>query len=964
MPRRVNNVLLVTSLYDRYTFIEDGRLSEMLLSEYLELNLRFTPSLQRISTAQEALERLRSESFDLVISMPRVGEMNVREFGAAVHEMAPDLPVVLLASNAREVSSLQQMEGLAGIERVFVWLGDVRLFLAIIKHIEDRQNAWHDARIAGVKSIILIEDSVQFYSSYLPMLYTEMVKQTQALMAKAVNPMQRMVRMRARPKILLATSYEEGAALYERYRNDLLGIILDASFPRDGKLDKRAGHDFVRMARERTPDVPILMQSGSDNHDVACEAGVQFLDKHSSSLLSDLRDFMQSFLGFGEFVFKLQDGTMVSRANDLRDLEWAIQAAPPECLLHHASLHDLSTWLMARTEFALAEAFSAALSAEPKDAEKIRGRLLAILSEHRERSKAGIVAEFSMGTFEGGSGFVRIGAGSLGGKGRGLAFINSLLSTYDIKDRFEGVHIVVPPTAVLATGVFDQFMEASGLLSFAMKETDDEKITQAFLDAELPREVIENLWTFLDWVRYPLAVRSSSLLEDASYQPFAGIYETYMIPNNNEDIEARLAELCSAIKRVYASTYHSDAKAYIESTPNRLEEEKMAVVIQQVVGRRHGDCLYPDIAGVARSLNYYPMPGMKPEDGVASVALGLGKTVVDGGRCVRFCPAQPRKPMQSFSPEDYLENAQRSFLALDLSSTPHKLEADLVSFGLDVAAAHGTLSNVGSVFSPDDDAVYDGLSHPGVPLVTMARVLAGRSFPLAQVLSFLLKAGAAACSCPIEIEFAVNLNEDSDEQSDFGFLQIRPLVLGSSDQDVQIEEIPRQNALCIAHKVLGNGFIRDIRDLIYVRPDTFDRSKTALIAQQIGDLNATLKRAKRPFFLVGPGRWGSADPWLGIPVKWAQISGVRCLVETDMEEIHVDPSEGSHFFQNIMSFGIGYLTVDFKSPADVLDFSWLASQKAVAETAFVRHICCEEPFEGAIVGKRNFGAILKPGCRF
>lgn len=966
MPRRVTNLLLVTSLYDCYTFIEDGRLSEMLLSEYLELNLRQAPSVERVSTAEEALERLRSESFDLVISMPRVGEMDVRRFGREVKSIDPALPVVLLASNTRELGHLQPLESLHGIDRVFVWLGDVRLFLAIIKLVEDGNNAWHDARTAGVRSIIVIEDSPQFYSSYLPMLYTELVNQTQALMSEGINRMQKMMRMRARPKIQLATTYEEGLALYERYHNDLLGVILDASFPRDGKADPSAGLDYARMLKAQMPEIPVLIQSGSSRAADEAVEGVQVVDKNSPSLLAELRTFIQTQLGFGEFAFRCARGTVIGRAPDLRSLEWAVQAVPGEALTSASNQRDLVAWLMARTEFELAENVQRVLERRDEGPDRLRNELLQILRTHRDKARAGVVAEFSAGSFEGGRGFVRIGTGSLGGKGRGLAFVDALIDSYGLGDRFEGVKIQVPPTAVLATGVFDQFMEASGLLEMALREGDDGAITEAFLQAKLPGEVVDNLWTFLDWVRYPLAVRSSSLLEDASYQPFAGIYETYMIPNNHPDAEVRLDQLCRAIKLVYASTYHADAKAYIESTPNRLEEEKMAVVIQQVVGRRHEQYLYPDVAGVARSLNYYPMPGMAPEEGVVSAALGFGKTVVDGGRCMRFCPAQPRKPLQCFSPQDYLENTQRTFMALDLSRSDSPSEdvlvqAGLVSLDLDAAEKHGTLAAVGSVYSPDNDAVYDGTSRPGTRLVTMAGILKGRILPLAEILSFLLKAGCAASSCPVEMEFAVSLSDSPGKPSEFGFLQIRPMVLGSDVQDVQAGAVPSADALCVAHNALGNGFLRDIRDILYVRPEAFDRARTSAIATEIAPFNTRLRQEKRPYLLVGPGRWGSGDPWLGIPVKWAQISGARCIIETDLEDIRVEPSQGSHFFHNIMSFGIGYLTVDRHGADELLDLDWLDGQPAIGETRHLRQLRFEDPLEVALNGRRNFGVVLKPG---
>jgi Pyruvate phosphate dikinase, AMP/ATP-binding domain len=967
MPRRVSNLLLVSSLYDHYTIIEDGRLSEMLFTEYLDLDLRFTPSIERVSTAEEALEKLKSESFDLVISMTRVGEMNIGEFSEAVHAINPVIPVVLLACSARELAILPHLGNLKGIDSIFIWLGDVRLFLAIIKSIEDRLNALHDARVAGVRSIILIEDSIQFYSSYLPMLYGEILKQTHALTAVSVNRAQKIMRMRARPKVLLARTYEESLRIYEQHRNNLLGVIVDAAFPKGGIVRSTAGFEIARLLRERAPDLPILMQSDAQNATRAASLGLKFIDKQSPTLFADLKNFMQQHLGFGEFVFLQSDGTVLSRVPDLRTLEWAIQAVPEEYLIPNISRNDFYTWLMARTEFELSESIRNLVQKAAESQEDFRQRLLMTLRRFRQRSVTGVVTEYSGRTFEGGSGFVRIGKGSLGGKGRGLAFINSLINMYQLERRFSGVRIFVPPTAVLATSVFDQFMESSGLLSFALKETDDRKIAEAFLKVEFPSDVIENLWNFLQWVRYPLAIRSSSLLEDASYQPFAGIYKTYMIPNTHDNPEVRFEELCNAIKLVYASTYLADPKAYMESLPSRLEEEKMAVIIQQVVGKRYDSFLYPNFAGVGRSINFYPMPGIRPEDGVVSVTLGMGKAVVDGGRCVRFCPAYPTKPIQSFTPNEYLENSPKDFMALDLShsglpgSQAEMPSIELTTLEIAVAEKDGTLSPIGSVYSSDNDAVYDGTSRAGIRLVTMAGVLKGKIFPLADIMAFLLKVGTAASSCPVEIEFAVNLSDDPGKPHEFAFLQMRPLVLGSELQEIEIENIELGEAICVSNKALGNGFIRNVCDLVYVRKERFDRARTIDIAEELGNINAMLKQQKRPYILIGPGRWGSADPWLGIPVKWAQISAVRCIVETGFEDMHVDFSQGAHFFQNIMSFGIGYLTIDlYTKTNDYLDTSWLNLQPAETETEYLRHIKFKDQLHIALNGRKNLGVVMKP----
>jgi DNA-binding NarL/FixJ family response regulator len=968
MPRRVRNILLVASPYDSFTFEEDGSLSESLFSEYLELNLRYAPRIEKAATAEEAIEKLREGGFDLVISLLRVGEMDVVEFGRAAKGVVSDLPVILLAYDTRELGLLQAKGDLGGIDRIFVWQGDVRLFLAIIKYVEDRMNAWHDAQAAGVKTIILIEDSVRFYSAYLPLLYTEIVGQTHALIAEGINRMQQLMRMRARPKILLATSYEEGLAFYKRYREHVLGVIVDARFPQGGEVDPAAGIEFARMVKRDDPDMPVCMQSTEpENEAVAHAIGATFINKRSPTLLREVREFMRSYLGFGDFVFRRPDGTVVTRAGDIRSLVKALEAIPDESLLHHATRNDFSTWLMARTEFDLAKALRPRRAEEFSTTTELREYLLSALRLHRAESRAGLVAEFSNETFDAESHFVRIGSGSLGGKGRGLAFMNSLLNAYKIDRSTPGVRIFIPSTVVLATGIFDRFMEKSGLTGLALGENEDEEIRTGFLAARLPDETRAALHTLVSHVGIPLAVRSSSLLEDSSFQPFAGVYQTYMVPNNHEDLDVRLEELCRAVRLVYASTYYADSRSYIASTPNRLEEEKMAVVIQQMVGRRHGNYLYPDLAGVARSYDYYPMEGISPEDGVVSVALGLGRTVVEGGRCVRFSPAEPRRLFQFSSTQGYLESAQREFFALDLSKPGPGAaggvmpESNLAVLDLEAAAAHGTLAPVGSVYSPENDAVYEGASRPGVKLVTMAGVLSGYDFRLPEVLAFLLKVGTAGFSCHVEMEFAVNLRPPDEGPHEFGFLQIRPLVFGSTGTDMEIGDVDRAGAICVSAKALGHGRLEDIRDLVYVRSDTFDRGKTVQIAGEIGTLNSGLVKAGRPYVLIGFGRWGSADRWLGVPVTWSQISGVRCMVEADMQDISVAPSQGTHFFQNITSFGIGYFTVNVRDGSGLLDQEWLDAQPVENETEHVRHLSFPDALEIVVDSRSAVGVIMKPG---
>jgi CheY-like chemotaxis protein len=953
MPWRVRRILLVSSLYDSFTFQEDGNLGEMLFSEYQELNLSSVPTLIRVSTAEEAVRKLADSKPDLVITMPRVGEMDVFDFGRQCREQAPELPVVIMAYDTRELAFLKERAERKAVDRFFVWLGDARVFLAVIKWAEDLMNASHDAEMAGVKHILLIEDSIRFYSAYLPMLYGEIMEQTQALMVEGVNRMQQLMRMRARPKVLLASSYEEAEQIFQTSGEHLLGVISDARFPRGGKIDSEAGLAFARMVKARDPGTPVLIQSTDAGIATkAEELGAAFCRKTSRTLLHDVRGFMRGHLGFGDFVFRNEGGLEVARAGDLRSLVEAIKSVPEESLVLHANRNDFSTWLMARTEFDLAKAIKPRKIDEFTSPSAMRDYLLSVIRTYRSRSRAGLVEEFSSETFEPETTFSRIGAGSLGGKGRGLAFVNSLLNAYDIEDRIDGVHIQVPRSAVVATGVFDQFMGESGLTSFALEEEDDEKIREAFLAADFPRETREELASFLSRVGY-----------------LAGIYQTYMLPNSNVDLEVRLDELCRAIRLVYASTYSSDSKAYIESTPNRLEEEKMGVIIQQIAGQRHGNYVYPNLAGVARSYDFYPVKGMKAEDGIASVALGLGRMVVEGGRVVRFSPAHPNKLFQFSSTKDYLNNSQREFYALDLAGdAPVRNAADspatnLALLGLDVAEKHGALDRVASVYSAENDRIYEGTGRPGPRLVTMAGVLGGDSFPLAETLRFLLEIGKAGFTCETEIEFAVNLSSDPGEPHEFAFLQIRPMVFGGEFEDVDLGGIEPRGAIVLSDGALGHGHIGDIRDIVYVDRQTFNRSKSVETATEIGALNARLAKAGRPYLLIGPGRWGSADPWLGIPVRWTQISRARCIVETELPDIKVEPSQGTHFFQNITSFGVSYFTVSGSGTGAFIDEAWLNAQPAESEAAHVRHLAFDRPLEIAANSRTGHGVVLKPGVR-
>lgn len=970
LPHRIRNILLVSSLYDSYTFVEDGGVNDMLFSDYSELNLRSSPRIDRVSTARRALDNLKTTQYDLVISMLRIGEMNVLEFGKRVKELQPDLPVLLLAFNSKELSLLKEMDRLPGIDNIFVWSGDSSLFLAMVMHVEDKLNAWHDARAAGVQIIILIEDSIHYYSSFLPILYTEIMKQTRNLMADGLNQMQKMQRQRARTKVLLANSYEEGEELFEKYKDQLIGTIVDAAFPRNGVEDARAGVEFAKMVRTDAKDRAVLLQSSDTSNELlANELGVAFLHKSSPTLLQDLRQFMQRELGFGDFVFRRMDDSVVTTATDLRGFCEALELIPDESLIRHSLRKDFSTWLRARTEFEVAKAIRSRSRVSFRSTYEFRKHLISSIKRHQSRIRAGIVSDFSDGTFEGTSGFVRIGRASLGGKGRGLAFLNSLVETYHISEQIPGVRISIPPTAVLATDVFDEFVEVNGLQPLVRGEMSDEEIDKAMLSARLSDEVIKMLRTFLSRVHYPLAVRSSSQLEDSSHQPFAGIYKTIMIPNNNDSGTVRLQELRNAIKLVYASTFKFTARSYLENTPNRLEEEKMAVVIQQVVGQRHDQYLYPDVAGVARSHNFYPMSNMKASDGVISLVLGLGRTAVEGGRGLRFSPVQPESIYELLTPRDYLNNAQRELYALNLSSPGPGTEEDATGYtdmktlSLDLAHLHGTFRLVGSVYSPREHAILDDPDRPGVKLVTMANLFKDPELNLAKALSFVLRVGEAGLSCPVEVEFAANVKREKARPIELCIVQIRPMVIDNSGIRADVDNLNRDNALCVSGQALGHGFFNNVRDIIFVRQDTFKRSATQEIADEIGTLNVALKETDRPFVLIGPGRWGSADPRLGIPVSWGQISKVSCIVETPLTDLRVSPSQGSHFFQNITSFGIGYFTISSDNELSFLNTRWLQEQPAATNTPHVCHVTFDKPLDIVVDSSTGIGAIMKPGHR-
>lgn len=969
MRFRVRDILLVSSMYDNYLFEEDGRLYELIRHEAQTLNLSHAPEITHVTSAAEAIELASGTSpFDLIITTLHIEDMHVIKFAQRLRDAGITTPLVLLAYDNRERKDLVTNYDTSIFDRIFIWQGDYRLIIAIIKDVEDRRNVENDTLTVGVQSILLVEDDVRFYSSYLPILYSEILHQSQQLISEGVNLTHKLLRMRARPKILLCTSYEEAWAYYEKYEEFILGIISDINFKRNGVKDPEAGFDFARRVREAHEDIPILLQSSNPAFaERARDIGASFMLKTSPRLLHELREFTMNNFGFGDFIFRMPDGTEVGRAHNLKTLEEQLRVVPDESIVYHARRNHFSNWLKARTEFWLAQRLRPRKVEDFASVADLRNELINSLRMYQEIRQRGVITEFNKETFDPQNSFARIGSGSLGGKARGLGFINQLINNYNIRNQFEGIEIYVPSAVVVATDVFDRFLEMNGLTNVYVEDVPDEELFRRFKEApHFPPEIVAKLSDFLDITHEPLAVRSSSLLEDSQYQPFAGVYQTYMIPNNDPDPQIRLHQLLTTIKCVYASTFARRARDYMKATSYRLEEEKMAVIIQRMVGAKHDRRFYPDFAGVAKSYNFYPVPPQTSRDGIVDVALGLGKMVVDGGNTVRFCPKYPRHLLQFFSTKETLKNAQQSFYALDLT-TGHASDGSIDPaafvrlYDLDKAEEDQTLFHVGSTYSPDDDTVHDGVSRSGRRVVTFAPILKHRIFPLPEILELVLDMGAWGIGTPVEIEFAVNLSVPHGRPKEFAFLQIRPLVLSYELEELDVEKIDQNDLICHSTQVLGNGVVTGIHDIIVVDIHRYDRGKSREVAQEVSALNAKLVAQKRPYVLIGVGRWGSLDHWLGIPVTWDQIAGAAAIVESGFKDLNVTPSQGSHFFQNLTSFRVGYFTVNSFINLGFIDWEWLLAQPPVEQREYTAHLSFEQPITVKINGHKNKGVIFKPG---
>lgn len=961
MTKRIFNVLLVANPYDAFMLEDDGRIDEKIFIEYMNLSLRYPPRFTQVSTEEDAWKQLGNTMFDLVICMPGSDNSDTFDIARQIKEKYPHIPLVVLTPFSHGIKERMEHEDLSIFEYVFCWLGNTDLLVSIIKLIEDKMNLEHDIKEVGVQMILLVEDSIRFYSSVLPNLYKFVLRQSQEFATEALNEHQRTLRMRGRPKIVLARSYEEAMDLYNKYQNNTLGIISDARYPREGKIDPHAGIRFLTEVRSRDPFIPLILQSAEvSNKEFVLSCGAQFIDKNSKKMNIDLREAVSENFGFGDFIFR-NPNTMeeVVRVHNLKELQNAIFSIPAESFLYHISRNHISRWLYSRAIFPVAEFLKQITWESLQDIDAHRQIIFEAIVKYRKMKNQGVVAVFQRDRFDRYSNFARIGDGSLGGKGRGLAFIDNMVKRHAEFEEFENASVVIPKTVVLCTDIFDEFMDMNQLYQVALSDADDETILRAFLRAKLPDRLVEDFFAFFDVVKSPIAIRSSSLLEDSHYQPFAGIYSTYMIPYLTDKYEM-LRMLSDAIKGVYASVYYKDSKAYMQATSNVIDQEKMAVILQEVVGTQYGDRFYPSISGVARSINYYPINDELAEEGTVSLALGLGKYIVDGGLTLRVCPYHPDKVLQTSEMEMALRETQTRFYALDLKNMGQNFSLDdgfnLLKLPVKEAENDGSLNYIASTYDPYDMVIRDGIYPGGRKVITFANILQHDVFPLARILQLVQKYGQGEMRRPVEIEFAVNLNA-AEKKGVFYLLQIRPMVDMKADLNEDLDAIPEEQLLLKSVNSLGQGIMDDIQDVIYVKTEGYSASNNQLIAYDIEKLNKRFLDEGKHYILIGPGRWGSSDTWLGIPVKWPNISAARVIVEAGLTNYRVDPSQGTHFFQNLTSFGVGYFTINAYMNDGLYNQELLNSMPAVEETKYLRWVHFDKPLAVKMNAKKKIGVV-------
>lgn len=962
MTHRIFNVLIIANPYDAFMLEDDGRVDEKIFNEYTELGLRYPPTFTQVSTMVEASEVLSTTSIDLVICMPGNADNDAFTVARAVKREFPDIPCVVLTPFSHGITQRIMNEDLSIFEYVFCWLGNTNLILSIIKLIEDKMNLEHDIDEAGVQMILLVEDSIRFYSSILPNLYSYILTQSQSFATEALNSHTATLRMRGRPKVVLARTYEEAMDYFVRFPENILGVISDCRFPKGGVKDSEAGLKLLSEFHRRAPFLPLIMESSeTENAEKAEKLGFRFIDKNSKKMNIDLRNIMAEHMGFGDFIFRdPKTHEEIRRIRNLKELQDNIFSIPNDSMLYHLSRNHVSRWLCARAIFPVSEFLKTVTLEKLRDVDQHRQIIFDAIVQYRHMKNVGTVAVFKRDRFDAYSHFARIGDGSLGGKGRGLAFLDNIIKTHPEFNEFEGVKVSIPKTVVLCTDVFDQFMDNNNLYQLALSDAPDEEILQAFINAQLPDQFIDDFKTFFEAIRHPIAIRSSSLLEDSHYQPFAGIYSTYMIPYL-DDKDEMLRMLAAAIKSVYASVYFKDSKAYMTATRNVIDQEKMAVILQEVVGKQYGDHFYPNFSGVLRSINYYPLGYEKSEEGIASLALGLGKYIVDGGQTLRVSPYHPTQVLQTSDMEIALRQTQTQFYALDMKRVGVDFKVDdgfnILKLKVKDAENDGALNFIASTYDANDRVIRDGLYDGGRKIVSFNGVLRHGVFPLPELLKLSMHHGADSMRRPVEIEFACTLNDD--RTGEFYLLQIRPIVDSKQVLDQDIMTIPDDKCLLRSHNSLGHGVSDDIVDVVYVKTDeNFTASDNPVVAMEVERINKKFLADGKNYVLVGPGRWGSSDSWLGVPVKWSHISAAKLIVETTLKNYSVDPSQGTHFFQNLTSFGVGYFTIDENKGMGFFRKEILDAMPAVEETPHVRHVRFSKPLHIMMDGMKQEGLVI------
>ena len=960
---RVTEIMLISTEYDAYVLEEDGQLAEKIYHQFSDLSLPYIPRIHWVASSEEAFETLKKIPIHLVISMSRANDMSSFDFERAIHEVYPEIPIVMLSYERLTPEVIGRIRENTCINRVFHWSGDNKVLLAIIKYVEDQQNFATDSKL-GVQAILLVEDSPVYYSQILPIIYTEILTQTRYLVLHAMNVKHGLLRVRLRPKILLAETYEEAIKIIESYRYNLLGIISDVRFPKGGFLNKVAGFELAQQVKGMINDLPFLLQSeDEENEKIALARKIDFLSKTSPSLLHNLRSYILESYGFGPFVFKYPDGRVIEEANDITTLERIVRDLPEESLQYHAANNDFSRWFRARAEFEVAEKLRFLDAAKIDSSSDMRNYILGVLTAYFKKYQTGSILSFEgLAKKDMENAFIKLGKGSLGGKARGVAFMNAMISKAHMADKYEDMKVKVPRSFVVGSEVFEKFIEQNDLYSFISHGPSEAEIAKKFVESELPEEIQDNLRVLTLYIKCPLAVRSSSILEDSRILPFAGIYKTYVVPNSNDNNEVCFKQLSDAVKLVYASVFYEAPVRYAQNADIRIEEEKMAVLIQELVGEYYGEHFYPAISGVAQSYNFYPYYPVKPEDGTVSLALGFGKTIVEGERTFRFSPVYPKLNPLVSSPQEQMSKAQNLFYSVNLKKTANltlQADEDYVYEKMPVSQAYkdGALEYIGSTYSAENDCIYDNVNHTGLKLITFAPILKYDRLPLTKIIQDLMLMGKKAFGSDVEIEFAINIPKDKNKPAEFNFLQIRPIVIGKEAHQVNLEETT--DTWCFSKQTIGNGYYDDIKDIIYVDPENFDLKESMQIAREIGTLNKILAQEGRRCILIGFGRIGTADRWLGIPLTWEQMSQSLIIVEVERRELRPEPSLGSHFFHNLTATGMGYFHVPFAGDHGTIDWQWLISQPVLQQTKYVKLIRREEAFKVKIDGRNFQGVIYK-----